>query len=211
VADIFISYSRLDHDRVRPIADRLTSLGYTIWWDKHLRAGEVFVDEIERQLDSARAVLTAWSHNARASTWVYAEASRGLDANKFLQLRLDNVQLPLPFDALQVADMSSERSEWGTLEAAMQRLVRQGQAPAPPGRVSAPGPLATPAAAGAPKLLTTATTTTLLAYAGAVSATYNGAMTPEQLQIALTGMLGVGGACAALSAHRLYTVLRAGG
>lgn len=211
MADIFISYSRLDHDRVRPIADRLTSLGYSIWWDKHLRAGEVFVDEIERQLDAARAVLTAWSHHARASTWVYAEASRGLDHNKFIQLRLDAVQLPLPFDALQVADISSERSEWGPLEAALQRLVRQGQAPAPPGRVPTPGLLATPAAAGTPKLLTTASTATLLAYAGAVSATYNGAMTPEQLHIALTGMLGVGAACSALSAHRLFTVLRAGG
>lgn len=187
------------------------SLGYTIWWDKNLRAGQVFVDEIERQLDSARAVLTVWSHHARASTWVYAEASRGLDANKFLQLRLDNVQLPLPFDALQAADMSTDRATWGPLEASLQRLVRQGQAPEPERRVPTPGALATPAAAGAPKLLTTATTATLLAYAGAVSATYNGAITPDQLQIALTGMLGVGAACAALSAHRLYTVLRAGG
>ena len=111
VADIFISYSRLDHDRVKPIADRLISLGYSIWWDKHLRAGEVFVDEIERQLTAARAVVTAWSHHARASTWVYAESSRGLDANKFMQVRIDNVQLPLPFDALQVADMSGDRAE----------------------------------------------------------------------------------------------------
>ena len=52
MADVFISYSRLDHERVKPLADRLTSLGYSIWWDKHLRAGQVFVDEIERQLDA---------------------------------------------------------------------------------------------------------------------------------------------------------------
>lgn len=211
MADIFISYSRLDHERVQPIVDRLNSLGYSIWWDKHLRAGEVFVDEIERELDSAKAVLTAWSHHARASTWVYAESSRGLDARKFLQVRLDNVQLPLPFDALQVADMSAARPEWGPFEAALQHLVRNGQQPEPPRRVSAPGLLATPAAAGAPKLLTTATSATLLAYAGALTATYNGAMTPDQLQIALTGMIGVGGACAGLSAQRLFAVIRAGG
>jgi hypothetical protein len=211
VADVFISYSRLDHDRVKPIADRLTSLGYSIWWDKHLRAGQVFVDEIERQLDASRAVLTAWSHNARNSTWVYAESSRGLDARKFLQLKLDDVQPPLPFDALQMANMAGGRSEWGPLEDSLTRVVRNGAQPEPVRRIPSVGPLATPAPAGSPKLLTTAMGATLAAYAGAVSATYNGAMSPEQLQIALVGMIGVSGACAALSAHRLITVSRAGG
>jgi len=211
LADVFISYSRLDHDRVQPIADRLSSLGYSIWWDKHLRAGQTFVDEIERQLDSARAVLTAWSHNSRNSTWVYAESSRGLDRNKFLQLRLDSVRLPLPFDALQSADMSSGRAEWGPLEAALAKLVRQGVAPEPERRLASPGPLATPPPAGPAKLLTAATTATLAVYAGAVSATYNGVMTPDQLQLALLGMIGVGGVCATISAYRLVTVSRAGG
>lgn len=211
MADIFISYSRADHDRVRPIADRLTSLGYSIWWDKHLRAGQVFFDEIERQLDSARAVFTAWSHNARNSTWVYAEASRGLDANKFIQARIDNVQLPLPFDALQVADLSGKSAQWGALEQALTRLVRQGSPPEPVRRVPAFGPLATPAVAGSPKLLTAATGATLAAYAGALSATYNGVMTPEQLQMALTGMIGVAGASSVLTAQRLLAIARAGG
>jgi hypothetical protein len=176
-----------------------------------LRAGQAFVDEIERQLDAARAVVTAWSGNARNSTWVYAESSRALDANKFLQLRLDNVQPPLPFDALQVADMSGGRSEWGILEDALTRIVRDRTPPAPLRRVPTPGPLATPAAAGAPKLLTTATAATLAAYAGAVTAAYNGVMTPDQLQIALIGMVGVGAASATLSALRLIVVTRAGG
>jgi hypothetical protein len=210
LADIFISYSRLDVDRVRPIAERLTSLGYSIWWDKDLQAGDRFADEIERQLDAARAVLTAWSHNARNSTWVYAESSRGLDAQKLLQLQLDSVQLPLPFDALQCAEVGAERAEWGPLEAALQRLVRQG---APPEIVHAPryGALATPAPAGSPKLLTFASGATLAAYAGALGAAYNGLMTPDQLQIALMGMVGVAGGSALLTAHRLISIERAGG
>lgn len=210
MADVFISYSRLDHDRVKPIADRITSLGYSIWWDKHLRAGQVFVDEIERQLDSARVVLAAWSGNARNSTWVYAEAARGLDQNKFLQVRLDNAELPLPFNALQAANMSGG-GEWGTLEHSLTSMVRGGAPPEPQRRIPSPGVLATPAAAGAPKLLTTATGATLIAYAGAVGATYNGVMTPDQLQLALYAMLGVAGVSAALSAQRLLSVTRAGG
>jgi hypothetical protein len=211
LADVFISYSRLDHDRVQPIADRLSSLGYSIWWDKHLRAGQVFVDEIERQLDSAHAVLTAWSVNARNSTWVYAEASRGLDANKFLQLRLDNARLPLPFEALQVAEMSGGRSEWGKLEDALTRIVRDRRPPQPIERMPTVGPLATPPQAGMPRLLTAAATASLVAYSGAVSAAYNGVMTPEQLQTAMLGVLGVGGVCAALTAQRLFSIRRAGG
>lgn len=208
MADVFISYSRLDHERVKPIADRLVSLGYSIWWDKHLRAGQVFVDEIERQLDGARAVLTAWSHNARDSTWVYAESSRGLDARKFAQLRLDDVRLPLPFDALQAADMTGS-GEWGPLEDTLSQIVGHGRAPS--AVATNLGALATPPPAGSPKLLTTATTAVLLAYGGAVSATYNGVMTPDQLQLALIGMIGASGASAVLSAHRLFSVQRAGG
>lgn len=210
MADIFISYSRLDVDRVRLIAERLTSLGYSIWWDKDLRAGEIFADEIERQLDAARAVLTAWSHNARNSTWVYAESSRGFDAHKFLQLTLDSAPLPLPFNALQVTEARGDRIEWGPLEASLERLVRQGSAP-PALRIPQPGPLATPAVVGSPKLLTFATGASLAAYAMAVGATYNGMMTPDQLQIALTGMIGVAGASALLTAHRLFSIARAGG
>jgi len=211
LADVFISYSRLDHERVQPIVERLTSLGYSIWWDKHLRAGQVFVDEIERQLDAAKAVLTAWSVNARNSTWVYAESSRALDENKFLQLRLDAARLPLPFEALQVADMSSGRSEWGTLEDALARIVREGRPPPPLDRLPTAGALATPPQAGTPKSLTVATTAALTAYGGAVSAAYNGVMTPDQLQLAMLGVLGVGGLCAALTAQRLLSVRRAGG
>ncbi|GAM97711.1 protein of unknown function DUF323 [alpha proteobacterium U9-1i] len=211
MADVFISYSRADHDRVKPIVDRISSLGYSIWWDKHLRAGQVFVDEIERQLSAARAVFTAWSFNARNSTWVYAESSRGLDANKFIQARIDTVQLPLPFDALQVTDLSSRGAQWGPLEQALTRLVRQGAPPDPPSRLRGLGPLATPAVAGSPKLLSTATGASLAAYAGALSATYNGAMSPEQMQLVLTGVVGVASASATLTAERLFSIARAGG
>jgi hypothetical protein len=211
MADVFISYSRADHERVAPIVERLSASGLSIWWDKHLRAGQVFVDEIERQLDAARAVLTAWSHDARNSTWVYAESSRGLDSNKFVQVRLDNVQLPLPFDALQVCDLSKRGGEWDKLEGALSRVVKGGAPPEPIRRVPQLGPLATPAAAGSPKLMSSATTATLVAYAGALAATDQGMLTPEEMQLALTGMMGVAGASSVLTAQRLLAIARAGG
>jgi hypothetical protein len=121
------------------------------------------------------------------------------------------VRLPLPFEALPIAEMTGGKSEWGMLEDALARIVREQRPPAPLDRLEKPGLLPTAAAAGAPKLLTAAATATLLAYAGAVSAAVNGVMTPDQLQIAMFGMIGVGGICAAITAQRLAAVRRSGG
>ncbi len=211
MADVFVSYSRLDHARVRPIVERLTSLGYTVWWEQQDKAGQAFIDECERQLDAARVVLAVWTHNSRNSTLMFAQAARALDGEKLLQLRLDIVAPPPPLDALAVSDISSERPEWGPLEDALQRLARAGEAPAPLAPVQAPGPLATAAPMGAPKVLTLAALLTLGAFAVALSATTAEAMSPAQLQFALTGMIGAGGVCAILAMYRMLIVRRAGG
>lgn len=211
MADIFISYSRLDHDRLQPIVERLDSLGYSVWWDRRKRAGQARVEEIERELGAARAVMTVWSRQARNSTWVHAESSSALDQNKLLQLKLDNMTPPTPFDALPIADMSGARSEWGPIEDALARLVRgEAASPALPDAANV-GLLATVSAAGAPKLLGAACACTLAAYAGAASAAHRGVMAPEQLQIALMAMLAVGAVCALVAGQRLLAVARAGG
>jgi hypothetical protein len=203
VAEVFISYSRVDRERVAAIAERLASLGYSTFWDaSHHAAGE-------HQLEAARAVIVVWSASARNSSWVCAEASRALDAGMLIQLRIDAAQPPAPFDGVTTADMSGGRAEWGPLEAALAQLVRgEAQASPPPFQL---GALAAPPMAGAPKLLTTALVTSILAYCGALTATRDGVMTPSQLQLALTGMIGVAVACAAISLYRLIAVSRAGG
>jgi hypothetical protein len=202
VADVFISCARADLDRVRPLAERLKSLGYSVFCDKS-------APDAVGEIDAARAVIVAWSGDARNSTWIFAEASRAFDGGKLLQVRLDGAQPPAPFDALATTDMSSDRTEWGPLEADIATLVRGGG----PAKTKTPGVglLATASAAGAPKLITIALATSLIAYSGALTAARNGVMSPDQLQLALTGMIGVAGASAALCIHRLVTIGRAGG
>ena len=209
LADIFVSCSRLDQERVKPVVDRLGSLGYSVWWDKRERTGRAHADEVESQIESARAVLALWSASARNSTWVWAEAARALDAGKLAQARLDAIELPPPFDALEVADLSGARGAWGPLEDTLARIVR-GAAPAQ-SETPKLGPLATPTGLGAPKLIAIAISAGLAAYAGAMSATYNGVMTTEQLQLALLGVLAVGVVSTAVSAQRLIALSRAGG
>jgi hypothetical protein len=205
VADIFIACSRLDLDRVKPIIDRLSSLGYSAWCDNG--AALAHPDEVERELDATKAVLAVWSTNAANTVSVIAQASDALDAGKLLQVRIDAAPPPAPFDTIATADASG--GEWGVLEDALKRLVRNGEAPSHETR--APGLLAHTPAAGAPLLLTFALVAVLAAFAGAVTATFNDVMSVAQLQIALIGMLGVAGACAALVVHRYTTLARAEG
>jgi hypothetical protein len=209
---VFIAYSRVDHSRVKPIAERLVSLGYSVSWDiKQDAKGQTLIDEIERELDDARVVLAAWSHNGRNSTSLQAQCARAFDAGKLLQLRLDSAEAPAPFDALPAAAINGERGEWGLLEDALQRLARGGPAPAPSEKVPMPGLLAAPPQVGAPKLLTLALALALAAFFAAISGALAGAMTPDQLQFALTGIVGIGAVVAAISAQRFATVRRAGG
>jgi hypothetical protein len=49
MADIFLSYATKDRDRVRPIAEAFTSLGYKLFWDTHIKFGERFDTVIDAQ------------------------------------------------------------------------------------------------------------------------------------------------------------------
>ena len=206
LADVFISCSRLDRDRVQPIAERLSSLGYSVWWDA--RDGQASIDEIERQFSEARAIVSVWSESARSSTRLLAQSAAAFDENKLLQMQIDAMRLPPPFDTLKVAEIYSGKSEWGMLEAALAALVRDNRPPEVIDQRAAGN--ARPTIAGAPRLLLAAVTTALVAFAGALSAGFNGVLPPDQLQLALFGVLAVGGLCAAVAAQRLFAIQRAG-
>lgn len=207
MADIFVSYSRLDQDRAQPIIERLSSLGYSVWWDKRPQTAPVSRAEIDHQLAEARCVLTLWSSRARNAISVCAESARGLDEGKLVQVRLDNAALPPPFNTLPVSDLSASRTEWGPLEHALSQKVR-GNAEAQD-RDAQWGVLSTPAAAGAPWLVTIACCAALLAYWIAIGAAFGGLMSIDQLQAAMTGVIAVGALCAMLSAARLFAIGRA--
>ena len=66
MADIFVSYAHANKNRVSALAQGLSGSGFSLWWDDHLRAGSDFTLEIERELDTAKCVVVAWSGAARA-------------------------------------------------------------------------------------------------------------------------------------------------
>jgi len=206
VGDVFISYSPLDRARVRAIAERLTSLGYAVAWEHDASAVRV-----SEKLDGARAVLVVWTHSARRAPGVFGAAARALDEAKLLQMRLDDVTPPAPFDLLPLADMSGDRAEWGQLEHDLQRLAKGGAAPAPLTQIKEPGPFAVPAPAGAPKRAALLLLFALLAFTGVLAATYGGLMRLDDLQSAMGVLAALAGLAACLAFYRLFLLRRAGG
>jgi hypothetical protein len=135
MADVFVSYAHANRNRVQKIHDGLSQSGFDVWWDERLKAGDVYQFVIEKEILDAKCAVVAWSQAARNSLWVLAEANRALDENKLVQVKLDGVQPPLPFNALQMIDLSRWRGDRGAapfpdLESRA-RATTGGQAPAP--------------------------------------------------------------------------------
>lgn len=143
--DIFVSYSRPDLERVRPIVRLLEKTGWSVWWDQRLLAGKKFTDEIRRELEATRVVVVVWSANSFGSDWVQSEAQEGMDREILVPLRLDDVKLPYPFGRLHTIDLFSEgesnRAAVARLLASLEALL--GKAPA---RRTSPPTAAAPAA-----------------------------------------------------------------
>ena len=105
MADVFISYAHDNLRKVTPVSQQLQSGGFSLWWDKHLQAGDDFPLVIEREIANAGSVLVLWSEAARNSLWVRAEATEALDDGKLVQARLDGAKLPLPFTIVETLDL----------------------------------------------------------------------------------------------------------
>ncbi|HET9397804.1 MAG TPA: TIR domain-containing protein [Sphingomicrobium sp.] len=143
MADVFLSYARPSLNDAMRIADCLRAAGYSVWFDESLPAHRAYTDVIAEQLDAASAVLVLWSTEAAASHWVRSEANRARETGRLVQLRLDDVRLPMPFDQIQCADFRNwsgncESPGWTTVAGSIAALT--GKAACTPPSVRPIGP-----------------------------------------------------------------------
>jgi TIR domain len=113
VADVFISYSHEDKSAAREFATYLEAQGYSVWWDKNLKAGEDFQLEIHKQIWPAKAVIVLWSKSSVKSTFVRAEAAAAQRENKLIPLKLSGTayeDILQPYNLLHTEDFDN-RSE----------------------------------------------------------------------------------------------------
>jgi tetratricopeptide (TPR) repeat protein len=89
--------------------DQLERADSSVWYDPELPAHRAYSDVIASELETAKAVLVLWSAAAVESQWVRSEANRARELGKLVQARLDDARLPMPFDQIQCADLTSWR------------------------------------------------------------------------------------------------------
>lgn len=147
---LFVSYSRGDLARARPVIALLEGAGFDVWWDGRLEGGENYLQTTETALETADCVVVLWSATSTQSHWVRDEAQRGRERGCLVPLTIDGTMAPLGFRQFQLLDITAWDGAPGSPEAA--RILgavraRTGGAaapawPAPP----VPSTAATPAA-----------------------------------------------------------------
>jgi tetratricopeptide (TPR) repeat protein len=105
MSDVFISYANEDRERAGNLAKALQDLGWSVWWDRKIIAGQSFDQEIERELENANCVVVLWSENSVSSEWVKNEAADAVERAVLVPAMIDRVKLPLEFRRKQTADL----------------------------------------------------------------------------------------------------------
>jgi hypothetical protein len=113
VADVFISYKREERERVQQIAELLRVEGLDVWLDARLEVGrgEGFDAEIDREVTSAACVLVCWTPRSIKSVYVKSEAKKGLEREVLVPIFLEHCILPVPFNAIDTADLQDWSGE----------------------------------------------------------------------------------------------------
>lgn len=149
-SDIFISYASQDRDQARRLAQAFEALGWSVWWDRSIPAGQVFHQVIEQALAGARSVVVVWSDHAVRSNWVLEEAQEGLNRGVLIPVMFGPVNPPMGFRRVQVADLqdwkqATEDPQFQHLRQALEGLLgspphEPDLAPVAPGSAPAPEP-----------------------------------------------------------------------
>ncbi|MCZ4501150.1 MAG: hypothetical protein JWQ74_3707, partial [Marmoricola sp.] len=105
MADIFLSYNEADREAVRRLSLALQSVGWSVWWDRRIPAGQTWRSVLSRELQNMRCMVVVWSATSVASEWVCEEAAEGRQSGKLIPVMIEPVRPPAGFRELQAADL----------------------------------------------------------------------------------------------------------
>ncbi|WP_449428892.1 TIR domain-containing protein [Rhodanobacter umsongensis] len=109
MADVFVSYARSDKARVAPLVAAIEARGWSVWWDPDITPGQEFDDQIEAEIDAARAVVVVWTPTSVVSRWVRGEAREAAERGILVPVRFEQARLPMDVRAIHTTDLD----EWG--------------------------------------------------------------------------------------------------
>jgi adenylate cyclase len=105
MADVFVSYARADRARVAPLVAAIVAKGWSVWWDPEITPGQEFDDQIDAEIDAAKAVMVVWTPTSVTSRWVRGEAREAADRGILVPVRFDNARLPMDVRAIHTTDL----------------------------------------------------------------------------------------------------------
>jgi nucleoid DNA-binding protein len=106
MADIFISYSRRDYERVYPVAKLIADAGWSIFIDTETPVGVTWRQHIFKALTEAKCVVVVWSKRSIESDWVIEEADDGKKRKILIPVLIDPIKPPFGFRSIQHVDLS---------------------------------------------------------------------------------------------------------
>ncbi|HEX8150017.1 MAG TPA: toll/interleukin-1 receptor domain-containing protein [Pyrinomonadaceae bacterium] len=134
MADIFLSYSKVDQLRIEPIVEALEHKGYSVWWDREISPGAHWSRAIEEELDDAKCVVVVWSKTSVLSDWVEIEAARARKRGVLVPILIDDVaeDIPLEFSRIEAArlvewERNKSSPEFEELLEVIDRKIHSGQ------------------------------------------------------------------------------------
>jgi hypothetical protein len=109
--DIWLSYVRNDRKRVGQIAQALEREGFSVAWDREIKANEPWDEEIDLRLEESACHCVCWSRASAESDSLVAEASYGHQAGKLVPITLQACDPPEPFDTIPSWDLTQWRGD----------------------------------------------------------------------------------------------------
>lgn len=130
---VFVSYAHDDLDRVRNLLDRLSGVGFEVWWDDDLTIGSSFREQLDAALARASCLFVVWTQVSVTRPWVLDEVSRVADKGIVLPVVLDaGLKIPLGFGQMEFAKLEGwtggDHPELTKLISSVGRLVAHGPA-----------------------------------------------------------------------------------
>jgi WD40 repeat protein len=110
MADVFLSYKREDQQVARQVAADLEAEGFSAFFDVRIEVGDSWDATIERELNTARAVVVLWSPKSRESQWVRRESREAMARRILCPAMIARCKVPLEFSDLQAADLIGRRA-----------------------------------------------------------------------------------------------------
>ena len=136
MAKVFISYSHRRADDAQRLVQRLESIGYNVFIDAKIIAGEDYERRILVELESAHAVVALWDNQTVDSQPVLDECRRANKLDKLIPVILEPISLEkLPFqlssiqyiEAFEESDLETGNSFNALILGRMQNLWKNGR------------------------------------------------------------------------------------